>query len=421
MKKVVVVLMVLLIAGSAVFAAGQREVDDAKVVTVFGAFVDEEQRRFEEAIRPFEEATGIEVRYEGSSEFETLISVRVEGGNPPDIAALPQPGLMKNFAQQGRLVPMWSSLEQLVDSNYAPVWKDLGSEGGTPYGVFHRVNAKSFVWYPKKAWDAAGYEIPTTWDELEALMDQMVADGHTPWAIGIESGGATGWPGTDWVEDVMLRTAGPDIYQQWIDNEIPFTHPAVKEAFEIVGDIWFNDDYVYGGRNYILTTSFGDSSRPLFEDPPRAMMHRQGNFITSFFPDRIQNNLEEEVGVFPLPAINPEWGIPVLGGGDQFVAFNDTPEVRQFMEFLATWESGELWAKAGGALFPYLDQDLDAYPNEIERSLAEALVNAEVFGFDASDLMPGQVGAGSFWTGIVDWVNGKNLDAVLNDIQRSWP
>ncbi len=422
MRKVVCVMLIVMIAMTTFVAAGQREAaPDTGVVTVFGAFVDEEARRFEEAIRPFEERTGIQVRYEGSSEFETLISVRVEGGNPPDIAALPQPGLMKNFAEGGHLVPMWNEIERVVDSNYAPVWKELGSYQNTPYGVFHRVNAKSFVWYPKKAWEREGYEIPTTWDELEDLMDRMVANGHTPWAVGMESGGATGWVGTDWIEDIMLRTAGPDLYDQWVLNEIPFNHPSVKKAFEILGEIWLDPRYVYGGTNTILTTSFGDAPRPMFENPPRAWMHRQGNFVTGFFPDNIQENLVDEVGVFPLPGIDPEYGIPILGGGDQFVVFKDTPEVRQFMEFLATWESGELWAKAGGALFPYLNQDLNAYPNEIERSLAEALVNAEVFRFDASDLMPAQVGAGSFWTGMVDWVGGKSLDAVLNDIQRSWP
>jgi len=422
MKKVVCLVLILLITGISFAAAGQRgEAVEERVVNLFGPFVDEEARRFEEAIRPFEQETGIQVRYEGSGDFETLISVRVEGGNPPDIAALPQPGLMKNFAEQGYLVPMWDSLQETVDSNYAEVWKELGSFEGVPYGVFHRVNAKSFVWYPKKAWENAGYEIPATWDELEELMDEMVANGHTPWAVGMESAGATGWVGTDWIEDIMLRTAGPELYDQWVDNEIPFTHPAVKEAFEILGDIWLNPDYIYGGTSMILTTSYTDSPNALFADPPRAMMHRQGNFVTSFLPQHIQDNLEEEVGVFPLPAIDEQYGIPILGGGDQFVVFNDNPDVREFMEFLATWESGELWAKAGGALFPYVNQDLDAYPNEIERSLAEALVNAEVFRFDASDLMPGPVGAGSFWTGMVDWVGGTDLNRVLENIERGWP
>jgi len=423
MKKVLLMLLVVLLVSPAIFAGGQaeNEADSAKVVSVFGAFVDEEARRFEEAIKPFEERTGIDVIYEGSSEFETLISVRVEGGNPPDIAGLPQPGLMNRFAAQGKLVPMWPSLEKAVDTNYAPVWKSLGSFEGKPYGVFHRVNAKSFVWYPKKAWDKAGYTVPTTWDEMKVLMDKMVMNGHTPWSVGIESGGATGWVGTDWIEDIMLRTAGPDVYDKWVSNEIPFSDPAVKNAFNVLGEIWNNPKYVYGGTNTILTTSFGDAQAPLFTDPPKAMMHRQGNFITGFFPDSVQADLEAEVGVFPLPSINPEYGIPVLGGGDQFVVFNDRPEIREFMEFLATWESGELWAASGGALFPYLNQDLDAYPNAIERSLAKSLVNAKVFRFDASDLMPGQVGAGTFWTGIVDWLTGKSLDSVLSDVQRSWP
>ncbi len=423
MRKALLVVLISLLILPAIFAAGQADKGEpkGKVVNVFGAFVDEEARRFEEAIKPFEERTGIKVVYEGSKDFETLISVRVEGGNPPDIAGLPQPGLMNNFATQGKLVPIWPSLEALLDKNYAPVWKDLGSYKGVPYGVFHRVNAKSFVWYPKKAWERAGYQVPKTWNELLALMDRMVANGHTPWAVGIEAGGATGWVGTDWVEDIMLRTAGPDVYDKWVNHEIPFNAPEVKAAFEVLGKIWLDPKYVYGGKNTILTTSFGDAQRPMFDSPPKAWMHRQGNFITGFFPDAIQANLEEEVGVFALPAIDPAFGIPVLGGGDQFVVFNDRPEVREFMEYLATWESGVLWAQAGGALFPYLNQDLDAYPNAIERSLAEALVNAKVVRFDASDLMPAQVGAGTFWEGIVDWVNGARLDTVLNNIERSWP
>jgi len=189
MKKVLLMLLVVLLVSPAVFAGGQAEPKEgsAKVVSVFGAFVDEEARRFEEAIKPFEERTGIDVVYEGSSEFETLISVRVEGGNPPDIAGLPQPGLMKNFAAQGKLVPMWSSLEQAIDTNYAPVWKSLGSFEGTPYGVFHRVNAKSFVWYPKKAWDKAGYTVPTTWDEVFAIAEDIKAREPESFPFGYDS------------------------------------------------------------------------------------------------------------------------------------------------------------------------------------------------------------------------------------------
>jgi alpha-glucoside transport system substrate-binding protein len=414
----------MLLAGMPLYARGngdEEEVPEGNVVSVFGAFRDEEAYRFEESMKPFEERTGIDVQYEFSSEFETLIFVRVEGGNPPDVAALPQPGLMKNFAGKGALQPLWPVILDKISENYAPVWKELGAHQTTPYGVFHRVNVKSLVWYPKKAWDKAGYTIPNTWDELEVLMNRMERDGIAPWAIGIESGGATGWVATDWVEDIMLRTAGPEVYDQWINHEIPFNDSRVKVACEMMGEIWLNKKYAYGGPTYILTTFFGDAPNPLFDDRPQAWMHRQGNFIAGFFPESVQANLDEEVAIFGLPAIDPKWGTPVLGGGDQFVMFNDRPEVRSFMEYLTTGESGKAWAKAGGALFPHKDQDLNWYPTEIARTQAKLLLEAEVFRFDASDLMPAEVGAGTFWTGMVAYISGVPLDTVLDSIEKSWP
>jgi alpha-glucoside transport system substrate-binding protein len=226
------------------------------------------------------------------------------------------------------------------------------------------------------------------------------------------------------MEDIMLRTAGPEVYDKWVNHEIPFNDPAVKRAAEIMGEIWLNPDYVYGGTQYMLTAHFGnDAPGVMFEDPPKAWMHRQGSFIAGFLPQEVQDNLDEEVGVFGLPSIDAQWGTPILGGGDQFVVFKDKdrPEVRSFAEFLTTGKSGEAWAKAGGALFPHKDQNLDAYPTEISRAQAELLLNAEVFRFDASDLMPAEVGAGTFWTGMVDFVSGVDLDKVLNNIEKSWP
>jgi len=423
MNKYLLIVLVLLLGAGLAFAGGRQEATaaPANVVTVFGAFVDQEEARFNAAIKPFEDRTGIDVQYEASKEFETLIVVRVEGGNPPDIAALPQPGLMKNFAERGALIPLWPEIKSIINENYAPVWLELGSHEGEAYGVFHRVNMKSLVWYPKKAWADAGLTVPTTWREMEALEQKAIGQGAAPWTVGFESGGATGWVGTDWMEDIMLRTAGPEVYDQWVNHEIPFNDRRVKEAAEIMGKRLRDPKYVFGGPQYVLTTNFGDAPNVMFESPPKAWMHRQGNFITGFFPESIQANLLEEVGLFGFPQINAQWGTPALGGGDQFVMFNDRPQVRQFLEFLATWESGELWAKAGGALFPYKTQDLNAYGNDLERAQAELLLNAKVFRFDASDLMPGQVGAGTFWTGMVDYVSGVDLDRVLDEIEASWP
>ncbi|XP_060085541.1 osmoprotective compounds-binding protein GgtB-like [Ylistrum balloti] len=370
----------------------------------------------------FTAKTGIAVEYEGSPEFEVQILVQAEAGTPPDIAGLPQPGLMKSLAEKGHLKTMWPEIIAQIDRNYSPAWKELATYNGEVYGIYHRVNAKSFVYYNKQEFTSRGYSIPKTWDELIALSDQMKADGIAPWSIGMESGAATGWVGTDWMEDVMLRTAGADVYDKWISHDIPFNDPSVLNAMQYVKQIFFTPGYVLGGASTMPALNFGDSIRPLFQNPPTAMLHRQGNFIFNWLPDNVKANIDQYVGVFPLPPIDPNAASPpIMGGGEQYVVFNDTPEVRKVMEFLASWDSGRTWASRGGALFPYKDQDYSAYATDIERELAKALVEASAFRFDASDLMPPEVGNGTFWTGMVEWVTGKDDRAVLNDIEASWP
>lgn len=428
-KNVVAIILIAMVSVSLAMAGGKKDsstetksAETNKQIRVFGAFRGEEAARFDEIIKIFNAKTGYSVIYEGSPEFETQILVQAEAGTPPDIAALPQPGMMKNFADRGFIKPLSSNVINKIDQNYEKVWKDLGTANdGKVYGVFHRVNAKSFVWYPKKAFEAKGYTIPKTWDELLVLQEKIAADGITPWSIGFESGASTGWVGTDWMEDIMLRTAGPDVYDKWVNHEIPFNDPAVVKALEYMGQIMLVKGNVYGGATNILTTSFGDSVLPLFANPPKAFLHRQGNFVTGFMPEAVQAKLEEEVGVFALPSIDPRWGTPVLGGGDQFVVFNDRPEVQEFLAFLTTWEACAPWAKVGGALFPHKTQDFNDYGNSIEREIAKILVNAKVFRFDASDLMPAEVGAGTFWTGMVDYISGRDTKTVLTNIEKSWP
>ena len=395
---------------------------EGTTVELMGAVAGgDEEARLDSVNQAFTDMTGIEVEYEGTGDFEVLINTRVEGGDPPDVAMVPQPGMKDRFAAAGDLIPLWDSIIERIDENYAPVWKDLGSYEGTPYGVFHRVNGKSFIWYPKPAFEEAGYEIPETWDELIALSDQMVEDGVSPWCIGISAQASTGWVATDWMENLMLRTAGPEVYDQWVSHEVPFDSEPVRNAASYMEEIWFNDDYVLGGTNTILQETFQDAPVPMFNDPPDCYLHSQGNFVTNFFPQEIQDNLDEEVGVFGFPEIDPEYGIPIMGGGDQMLMFNDRPEVRAYMEFITTSDSVEPWARAGGALFPHQDQNVDWYPTEVEQTLAELFLSAEVFRFDASDLMPAEVGTGSFWTGMVDWVSGTDLDTVLQEIDASWP
>jgi alpha-glucoside transport system substrate-binding protein len=394
-----------------------------KKVNVGGAFVDVEATNFENAVKPFETATGVDVVYNGDKSFEQQLNVQVQAGNPPDVALLPQPGGMKNYASQGKLFPLPADITANIDSNYGPGWKEMGTAtDGKVYGVFHRVNSKGNVFYPKAAFTAKGYTVPKTWDELKALETKMAADGTPAWCIGIESGAATGWPATDWVEQIMLRSVGKDGYDKWLTHAIPFTDPTVKNAYQTMMDIWGNKDYTYGGAQYIVQTNFGEAPKAAFASPAKCWLTNQGNFITAFFPDAVKADLDTQVGVFTLPAINTTNGTPVEVGGDQAVAFKDKPEVWALLKYLTTPEAGVSWAKAGGALFPYKNQDMTNYKSNLDKDFVKAIVEAPFVRFDGSDAMPAAVGSGTFWSETVKLINGsQDIDTTLKNIEASWP
>ncbi|MFP3959099.1 MAG: ABC transporter substrate-binding protein [Spirochaetaceae bacterium] len=389
-------------------------------VSIFGAFVEPGSDLFRDSMDRFEEETGIGVDYEGSGDFESLISVRVEGGDAPDIAAFPQPGLLKDMVRRGHIQDLneWFDRE-FLEEHYDESWLDVATMEDIMAGVWYRANVKSLVWYPEPEFSEAGYEVPETWDEMMELSRQMAADGETPWSIGIESSGATGWVATDWMEDIMLRTVPPEKYDQWVEGELPFASDEVRRAAEIMGDIWFNEDFVLGGTQSILTVPFGDAVDPLFADPPQAWLHRQASFITDFFPDDAE--VGEDIDFFYLPPIDEEQGKPVLGAGDIMAAFDDRPEVRAVMRYLATGDSVREWVESGGVVAPHLDAELDWYTSETNRRYAEILRDADTFRFDGSDMMPGEVGTGAFWAQMSNWVSGDDLDTILEKIDEAWP
>jgi alpha-glucoside transport system substrate-binding protein len=406
-------------------AAFAGEYDGTKV-TAFGAFRDADEALFNETVKVFEDATGIDVQYESSDQFEATISVRVDAGDVPDVADFPQPGLMARFAQQGKLVDLGAFLPaEYLSGQYIDSFLDMGSAPGPGgdeivAGVWERVNVKSLVWYPKKAFDAAGYAVPTTWQELETLQAQIIADGDTPWCIGIESGVATGWPATDWIEELMLRTASLEDYDAWTSGELKFASPQVKNAAEVMSKIWLDDKYVFGGRNAIVSTSFGDAPTPMFQDPPNCWLHKQGNFIVSFFPEGLESGVDYDF--FYLPSVDEQYGRPALIGGDVWSVFTDRPEVRALMQWFSKAEHLKPWLQAGGTIAPQKDVDLAWYGKDIDKGVAEILAQATSVRFDGSDLMPGEVGAGSFWTQMTAYVSGQiDLDTALREIDASWP
>lgn len=394
--------------------------EDTGTVFILGVFRGAEEDAFNSVIAAFEaKYPDIDVIYSGTAEFETLINIRVEAGDAPDIAAFPQPGAVANLVEKDALVPLWDEALAVYDANYQPAWKDLASVNGTPYGMFHRVNAKGWVWYNKPAWEAAGWQVPTTWDELMALSAQMMADTDiAPFCDAIGSGAATGWKGTDWVENILLRTVPVDVHDQWVAGDVKFTDDRVKNAFEILADIWLADGMTYGGPSYIAATDFKEPPKGLHSDPTQCWMHMQGSFVTGFFTEEVQADLDNQIGVFMLPPIDDSLPFTLEVGGDQFVVFkgHERNEVKLFIEFLGTVDSVEPWAMLGGSLFPHLGQDLSWYQTELEQTMVEAITSAPSARFDGSDNMT-EARNKAFWAGVTDWVSGAaDLDSALAQI-----
>jgi alpha-glucoside transport system substrate-binding protein len=398
-----------------------------KTVTATGPFVAQDQDNYNATMADFEQKTGITIQYNGDKNFEADIKAEIEGGTPPDIVDFPQPGLLGPFAKEGKIIDLSKNLNMdPIKANYDPYWIQqsmLPGPDGTPIvaGIFERINVKGFVYYPKKAWDAAGYQVPTTFDQLQTLMDQMVKDGTTPWCIGIESGSATGWVATDWIENIMLRTTTPENYDAWVAGKLKFSSPEVTNAANIMAKIWSNPKYVYGGSAYVVKTSFGDSTKPMFDPTgPKCMMNMNGNFISSFFPATAVPGVD--YGAFYFPPIDPTYGSPVEGGGDIWGATSNRPEVMAVMQYYTSAVHLKGWMKTGGAFAPQKDADPTWYGNPVDQQIGLALKNATTFRFDASDLMPGSVGAGSFWKEMTSWASGsEDMTTALKNIDASWP
>ncbi|HEX2909979.1 MAG TPA: ABC transporter substrate-binding protein [Chloroflexia bacterium] len=396
-------------------------------VTIYGPSTGEDETRFNSSLKAFNDATGINAVFTGDKTFETSIRVRVDGDNPPDIADFPQPGLLASIAKSGKVVDLNKVFTTgWLKQNYAQGYLDTatvsGPNGPILGGVFQRVNVKGLIWYPKAAFDQAGYKIPQTWDQLITLSDQIVKNGDAPWCIGMESGSATGWPATDWLEQIMLRTTSLQNYDKWTTGELPFTSPEVKNAMKYFDQVWMNPKYVYGGVANTISIHFGDAPTPMFQKPPKCWLLDQGNFITSYFT-RINSNVKigTDYDFFQLPAINQQYGAPLEFGGDLLAMLSDRPEVRALEQWFSTFDGVRGWAAAGGALAPQKDADISAYTNDVDKKVAQVLLDAKDVRFDGSDLMPGVVGSGSFWKAMADYVSGSaNQDQALQEAQQGW-
>lgn len=427
-KKTIIAGSLAMVAGSLsgqALAAEYKGPDlKGETITITCPWTGAEEGMFKKVVANFEKKTGAVVKHSCSQSSEQQIVIDIKAGSPTNISTFPQPGLAANMAAIGGLVPLGDKVRDQVKKDFAAgdSWADLGTytnkEGKKDfYGIFFNVNLKSLVWYIPENFKEKGYKVPKTMEELQDLTKKIAAGGEKPWCIGLGSDAATGWPATDWVEDMMLRTQTPEVYDGWVANTVKFNDPRVIEAIEAYG--WFakNDAYVDGGSKAVATVTFKDSPKGMFGSPPKCYMHRQASFIPAFFPDGKQ----EEADFFYFPSFSSKkLGNPVLGGGTIMTITKDSKGARAWMEYLMHPESSEIWMAEGGFLTPLKSVDLDKYKTKQLRKQGEIFLNATTFRFDGSDLMPGAVGAGSFWKGMVNYSGGQSAKEVADEIQKSW-
>lgn len=407
---------VLALVGAMVVTACTPKVDpDRSTIEVFVPYLGTEADRFAATVVPFEESTGIDVQIIGSGSFAGDIQNRVINANYPDVAMFPQPALLLSFAGKGVITPLPDTLQPQSADDTLHTITDIG---GVLYGLWFRASVKSLVWYRPSEFTENGYAVPETWDELAALSDRMIGDGVAPWCIGMQSFGSTGWVGTDWIEDIVLRIYGPGVYDSWVTGDLPFESAEIRDSFSRFGSIVHGPGSVYGGASRILNESWQRSADPMFVDPPECMMQRQASFWVSNLPSGVTYGTD--VDTFVLPGTIPD-NPPIVASGDIAGAFNDSPDVVAFMEYLATPESGEGWAGAGGFTSPHAGFNQDAYTSEFDRQVGEELTTSQVVRFDGSDLMPPEVGTGTFWVGIRSSVANGDLSTILTAIDDSWP
>jgi ABC-type glycerol-3-phosphate transport system substrate-binding protein len=377
-----------------------------------------EGEAFLQVLDAFEAETGIGVNYVGvGDQVPTVLSTQVAGGQPPDVAILPQTGLMNDLVALNALIPIEDAAGDEMDAHFSPAWRELGSINGTLYGVMFKVANKSTVWYDVQAFADNGITPPATWDEWITANDNLLDAGITPVAVG----GADGWTLSDWFENIYLRTAGPELYDQLSRHEIPWTDESVRNAFEVMGQIIGQDDFVARGLSGALQVGFGDSVKLVFGDSPEAAIVYEADFVEGVILNETSAQPGTGFDFFPFPTIAGSDSGYVLTGGDVAVVLKDNPEAMALVEYLATPESAEIWAALGGYSSANKDVDTSIYATDLGRRAVEAMVNATAVRYDMGDIMPsafGATGGAGFWGGLQDWLGDPaDLDSVLEQME----
>lgn len=396
-------------------------------VDVIGLWGAEEESTFRDVVAPWETDTGGSLSYTGTRDDVATVRTRVGGGNPPDVYFPASLGFFRELQAEGDLKPLSDCDNIDMDALQAAYGGSLADYtiDGEVYGFLFKSGMKGTVWYNPKAFDAAGYEVPETYDDMIALSDQIVSDGGTPWSVAEFADGGTGFPGSDFIQQFLIKESGPEVYDQVASGEIPYTDDRVKSAWEKYGKIVLTDGYVVGGPTQALATTFSEGSLPLFADPPEAYMHYLGAFNSGFitdtslgFPDGLVAG--EDFDFFPFPSINPDFDGAVTGDGNIAIMFNNDETTCSFMEYVATAAAQEIWVAAGGFLSVNKDVSLDTYPNDLDRRIAEVLGSSDaVFRFDLDDAM-GSAPQQAVFAGVQEYLQGGDVDSILAEVEAAY-
>lgn len=398
-------------------------------VKISGGITGTEADALQKVFDEWSADSGVKVTYTGDKGFEANIVTKVTGGDAPDIAIVPQPGLLKTLVETGEVQPATEKVTENVDANWSPDWKKYGTFDDVFYAAPMLANIKGYVWYSPADFTEWGVEVPKTWDEMITLTDTIrQKTGSAPWCAGFESGGASGWPGTDWVEDLVLRQSGADVYDKWVAGDVKFTDPEIADAFTAVGDVLLNPEYVnagYGDVASINSTAFGDVATNI-ANGTCALTH-QASFLsanlletTNAAGEPTTVDPDGDVYAFVMPGYD-EGSLTTEVGGEFVAGFSDSEATQKVLDFMSSTEFADARVSEGGAISANLNADPSKASSQFLTEAMELLQDPNTtVRFDASDLMPATVGSGSFFKGMVDWIDGKDQATVLSDIQAGY-
>ena len=405
-----------------VTACGTSNTASGKIggtVHILGTWTGGEKDSFDAVMKPFTDQTGIKISFEATRDLDAILQTKVAAGNPPDVTGAPGIGTLIKLARAGKIPTLDDKLDMsALNAEYGADWINLGKIDGKLYTLYAWAALKGLVWYDPKAFAAKNYTVPKTWDELMTLQDKIKSDGGKPWCVALESEAASGWPGSDWVKEIVLSQSGPSVYDKWWQGTQKWSSPEIKQAWQTFGSVLGpGGSNVYGGPQYVVATAFGDVGTPMFANPPKCYMLNQASFITSFFTSA-NPSLQPvtDFNFFPLPDINTQYAGAHVVAGDSFAMFKDTPQARKLMQYLTTADAQAIWVKRGGKLAVNKQVSLDSYPDALSKESAQIIVNTQIGKYDATDQMPADMKAAA-WADLVKFIqNQGQLDSLLSHL-----